>query len=439
MPVGGLSRKLSTLSGRSNRRVVITGIGIVSPLAVGTENSWGALISGKSGCKSLEEPEYGKLPCRIAAKVPKGNGPTELELETHFSKSELRTMCPASAYALIATEEALNDAKWMPNEESDKRDTGVTVGVGMIDLADVCTTYELLKKSYSKVSPYFVPRILPNMAAGQISIKYGFRGPNHSVSTACATGAHAIGDAFRFVRSGEASVMVCGGAESCISPLAIAAFCRLRALSTRNESPEEAARPFDKDRDGFVMGEGSAILVLEELGHAVARGTKIYAEVLGYGLSGDAVHLTSPSEDGTGAILSMERALRDASVEKTEVTYVNAHATSTVLGDAVELKAIDSVFGENSKNVWVSSTKGAHGHLLGAAGNLEAAFTALAIDRAVLPPTLNLHKLDYQGHLKFVPNSKRDWITNDQRRVALKNAFGFGGTNASLCFAQFIP
>lgn len=232
--------------------------------------------------------------------------------------------------------------------------------------------------------------------------------------------------------------MICGGAESCISPLAIAAFCRLRALSTRNENPEEASRPFDKDREGFVMGEGSAILVLEELKHAMDRGAKIYAEVLGYGLSGDAAHLTSPSEDGTGAVLSMERALKDAAVDKTEITYVNAHATSTVLGDAVELKAIESVFHESSKKIWVSSTKGAHGHLLGSAGNLEAAFTALAIDQAILPPTLNLRNLDYQGHLKFVPNAKLDWITDKQRRVALKNAFGFGGTNASLCFTQFI-
>ena len=272
-------------------------------------------------------------------------------------------MCPATAYALIATEEALNDANWKPEAETDKQDTGVAVGIGMIDLVDVCTTYEALKKGYNKVSPYFIPRILPNMAAGQISIKYGFRGPNHSVSTACATGAHAIGDASRFIRGGETSVMVCGGAEACISPLAIAAFCRLRALSTsKNDFPYEASRPFDKHRDGFVMGEGAAILVLEELNHALERKAKIYGEVLGYGLSGDAAHLTAPSEDGTGAILAMDRAVKDAGIETVEITFINAHATSTPLGDAIELKAIESFLGQHSKNVTVSSTKGAHGH-----------------------------------------------------------------------------
>ena len=247
------------------------------------------------------------------------------------------------------------------------------------------------------------------------------------------------GDAFRFVRGGETSVMVCGGAESCISPLAIAAFCRLRALSTaHNDNPWEASRPFDKDRDGFVMGEGSAILVLEELEHALTRNAPIYAEVLGYGLSGDASHLTAPSEDGTGAILAMDRALKDAAIESSQVTYVNAHATSTPLGDAIELRAIESLFGEHSKNVTVSSTKGAHGHLLGAAGNLESAFTALAIRDASIPPTLNLHNLDFEGKLKFVPSTAREWLTDNERRVALKNAFGFGGTNASLCLAQYL-
>ncbi|OXU28643.1 hypothetical protein TSAR_011607 [Trichomalopsis sarcophagae] len=426
-----------TGSRASRRRVVVTGIGIVSPLGVGTRHSWKELLKCKCGIVKLDGPDYEKLPCRVAAVVPKGDGPNELDFKTRFTTSELRTMCPATAYALIAAEEALTDANWKPEDEDDKRDTGVAVGIGMIDLVDVCTTYEQLKKGYSKVSPYFVPRILPNMAAGQISIKYGFRGPNHSVSTACATGAHAIGDAFRFVRGGETSVMLCGGAEACISPLAIAAFCRLRALSTaKNDFPQEASRPFDKERDGFVMGEGSAILVLEELNHALERNAKIYAEVLGYGLSGDAVHLTAPSEDGTGALLAMDRALKDAATDTSEITYVNAHATSTPLGDAIELRAIESLFGEHSKNVTVSSTKGAHGHLLGAAGNLEAAFTILALQEKVIPPTINLHNIDGETNLKFAPNSKRRWSI-DARRVALKNAFGFGGTNASLCLAEY--
>ncbi|XP_068969396.1 3-oxoacyl-[acyl-carrier-protein] synthase, mitochondrial isoform X1 [Bombus flavifrons] len=435
-PLVIINRRLTTAA-RCKRRVVVTGMGIVCPLGIGVQNAWQALINSKSGITKLTNPEYDKLPCKVAALVPKGNGPNELDIDSYFTKSELRTMCPATPYALIATEEALNDANWKPNNETDKRDTGVAVGIGMIDLIDVCTTYEALKKGYNKVSPYFVPRILTNMAAGQISIKYGLRGPNHSVSTACATGAHAIGDAFRFIRGGETSVMICGGAEACISPLAIAAFCRLRALSTnKNDFPYEASRPFDKDRDGFVMGEGAAILVLEELNHALERNANIYAEVLGYGLSGDATHLTAPSEDGTGAILAMDRAVKDAGIETVEITFINAHATSTPLGDGIELKAIESFMGQHSKNVTVSSTKGAHGHLLGAAGNLEAVFTILAIKESVIPPTLNLHNLDTETSLNFAPNIKKNWNTTS-RRVALKNAFGFGGTNACLCFAQY--
>lgn len=247
-----------------------------------------------------------------------------------------------------------------------------------------------------------------------------------------------LGDAYRFIKGGETSVMVCGAAEACIGPLAIAAFCRLRALSTiRNELPKEASRPFDKDRDGFVMGEGAAILILEEYEHALLRNTKIYAEVLGYGLSGDASHLTAPSDDGTGAILCMDRALKDAGIDKRDIGYVNAHATSTPRGDLNELRAIESLFREHSNNIFVSSTKGAHGHLLGAAGSLEAAFTVLAIKYGFIPPTINLHGIDYNGKLKFVPNVKKSW-NSDKKRIALKNAFGFGGTNASLCFSQYI-
>ncbi|XP_066589137.1 3-oxoacyl-[acyl-carrier-protein] synthase, mitochondrial [Prorops nasuta] len=435
-PLFVITRTLTTAA-RCKRRVVITGIGIVSPLGVGVQNAWEALINSKCGILKLTDSEYSNLPCQIAALVPRGEGSNELHVDKHFSKRDLRTMCMATAYALLASEEALTDAKWKPEKEEDKRDTGVAVGMGMIDLVDVYKTYEDLKKGYNKVNPYFIPRILTNMAAGQISIKYGFRGPNHSVSTACATGAHAIGDAFRFIRGGETSVMVCGGAEACISPLAVAAFCRLRALSTsRNDHPQEASRPFDKDRDGFVMGEGAAILVLEELNHALERNAPIYAEVLGYGMSGDAAHLTAPSEDGTGALLAMDRTIKDAGIDSSYVTYVNAHATSTPLGDAIELKAIESFMGSHSKNVTVSSTKGAHGHLLGAAGNLEAAFTALAIKEGIIPPTINLHNIDIETSLTFVPNVKREW--NSPYRVALKNAFGFGGTNSCLCFAQYI-
>ncbi|XP_014223106.1 3-oxoacyl-[acyl-carrier-protein] synthase, mitochondrial [Trichogramma pretiosum] len=418
---------------KKDRRVVVTGMGVVSPLGIGVQNAWNQLLNGACGIVELKSPDYEKLPCRIAALVPQGN---EL-LKSKFSTSELRTMCPATAYALIATEEALIDANWKPKNEEDKRDTGVTVGMGMVDLVDVCNMHEQLKKGYSKVSPFFVPRILPNMAAGHISIKYGFQGPNHSVSTACATGAHAIGDAFGFIQSGAANVIVCGGAEACISPLSIAAFCRLRALSTiKNNLPLEASRPFDKARDGFVMGEGAAILILEELTHALNRNAHIYAEILGYGLSGDAAHLTAPCEDGTGALLAMDRALKDAQIDKDEITYVNAHATSTPLGDKIELQAIQSLFGKCSKNITVSSTKGAHGHLLGASGNLESVFTILALKNGIIPPTINLNNVDGNTDLQFVPNVKQSWSTLS-RRIALKNAFGFGGTNASLCLAEF--
>ncbi|XP_078045019.1 3-oxoacyl-[acyl-carrier-protein] synthase, mitochondrial [Augochlora pura] len=435
-PFLNVSRTFTTAA-RCKRRVVVTGMGILCPLGVGTENCWNNLLNCKSGVTKLTDPDYDKLPCKIGALVPRGNGANELNIQSHFASGELRKMCPATAYALIATEMALEDAKWKPNDETDKQDTGVAVGMGMIDLVDACTTYEALKKGYNKVSPYFIPRILTNMAAGQISIKHGFRGPNHSVSTACAAGAHAIGDAFRFIRGGQTSVMVCGGAEACISPLSIAAFCRLRALSTsRNDCPHEASRPFDKDRDGFVMGEGSAILVLEELNHALQRDAKIYAEVLGYGLSGDAAHLTAPSEDGTGAILAMDRAVKDAGIAPREITFISAHATSTPLGDTIELKAIESFMGQHSENVTVTSTKGAHGHLLGSAGNLEAAFTILGIKDGVIPPTLNLHNLDKETCLQFAPNAKKDWKPVS-RRIALKNAFGFGGTNACLCFADY--
>lgn len=423
------------MSSKMQRRVVVTGLGVVSPVGTGLKESWQAILAGKSGITKLEALEYEGLSCRIAGYAKK-NG-ERLKLEDHFKKSELRTMAPASGYALLACKEALEDAKLTDAPEEVRTNTGVAVGMGMVDLEDICRTHEALKQGPHHVSPFFVPRILPNMAAGQISIKYGLRGPNHSVSTACATGAHAIGDSFRFIRNGDADVMVCGGTEACISPLAIAGFTRLRALSTSfNEQPEKASRPFDKLREGFVMGEGSAIMVLEELQHALARNAHIYAEILGYGLSGDASHLTAPSADGTGAILAMKRALRDAKLVPTNVTYVNAHATSTPLGDLIETRAIKSVFGEHCKNIAVSSTKGAHGHLLGSAGNLEATFTVKALEEGLLPPTLNLENAEDKD-INFVPLRSQEW-RKTERRIALKNAFGFGGTNACLCLAQFV-
>lgn len=412
------------------RRVVVTGLGIVSPLGSGTTVVWNNLINGACGVVPLKGEGYSNLPCRVGGLLPIES---DEKIAKALSKSNLRSMAPATALALMAANEALTDANWLPDSTTDKESTGVALGMGMIDLKDVCDTNEAFKIGYNKVSPFFVPRILPNMAAGHVSIKYGFRGPNHAVSTACATGAHSVGDALRFIRNGDADVMVCGGAEACISPLAIAGFCRLRALTTSfNDSPQEASRPFDKRRDGFVMGEGAAVLVLEEYEHALKRNAKMYAEVLGYGLSGDASHITSPKEDGSGAILSMSRALKDANISKEEVTYINAHATSTPIGDGIESTAIRKLFEEHSSNIMVSSTKGAHGHLLGAAGNLESIFTILACHHGVIPPTLNLE--DPVDNLNYVTSKLFKW--QSEKRVALKNSFGFGGTNATLCFGQ---
>uniref|UniRef100_A0A2A4KA58 3-oxoacyl-[acyl-carrier-protein] synthase n=1 Tax=Heliothis virescens TaxID=7102 RepID=A0A2A4KA58_HELVI len=412
------------------RRVVVTGLGVVSPLGTGTELVWQNILKGQCGIVALEGNEYSKLPCRVAGLIPSEKND---EVAKALSKSNLKSMAPATCLALVATAEALADAKWSPKSEHDKEATGVAIGMGMIDLKDVCDTNDALKVGYNKVSPFFVPRILPNMAAGHISIKYGFRGPNHAVSTACATGAHSVGDAFRFIRNGDADVMVCGGAEACISPLAIAGFSRLRALSTSfNDEPAKASRPFDKRREGFVMGEGAAILVLEEYQHALDRNAKMYAEILGYGLSGDASHITAPRDDGSGAVLSMKRALRDGCIDKDKVTHINAHATSTPVGDGIESTAIKTLFENHSSNILVSSTKGAHGHLLGAAGNLEAIFTILACHHGVVPPTINLE--EPVDDLNYVANEPKPW--NTDRRIALKNSFGFGGTNATLCIGQ---
>lgn len=416
------------------RRVVVTGLGATSPIGCTVQEAWTNLLSGRCGVKQLTGPEYEKLPCRVAAFIDRTS---DLDIEKHFTKTETKTMSPATSLAVIAAKEALAMSKWDKVEDEEELNrTGVAVGVGMVDLADIYESKAQLDKSYNRVSPFFIPRILPNMAGGQISIKFGFRGPNHSVSTACATGAHAIGDAYRFIKSDYADVMVCGAAESAINPLAIAGFCRLRALSTSfNDDPQHSSRPFDDKREGFVMGEGSAVLVLEELEHALERQVPILAEILGYGLSGDASHMTAPRSDGLGACLAMRSALRDAGLSAADVGYVNAHATSTPIGDAIEASAIKSVFG--AETVLVSSTKGAHGHLLGSAGNLEALFTILACREGLIPPTLNYGSSDL--NLNIVSQSAAKWnASSGNKRVALKNAFGFGGTNASLCIAEFV-
>jgi len=421
------------------RRVVVTGLGVCCPLGVGVRHVWKRLLEGHSGIISLpNRPEFEPISSRVVGMVPRGEGQGEFKVADWVSPSQRRTMSLNSVFALCASTEALEDAKWKPHLEEDITRTGVAIGSCLADLEELSRADSLLKDGkYNRLSPYLVPHILTNMAAGHVSMRFNLQGPNHSVSTACTTGLHAIGDASCMISRGACDVMVAGGTEACIHPIVLAGFSRAKALSTKfNSKPNEASRPFDLDRDGFVLSEGAGVVVLEELEHAQQRGAQIYAEILGYGMSGDAYHITAPSNEGRGAQLCMSAALKDAGLSPKSIGHINTHATSTPLGDSAENRAIKEVFGSHAYSLLISASKSSVGHLLGASGSVEAIFTILATKEGVIPPTLNLRNQAPEFDLNYVPLKAARWESHHQRRVALKNSFGFGGTNASLCIGE---
>ncbi len=420
------------------RRVVITGMGLVTPLANGREASWKKLIAGQSGLKKVDLFDTSDLACKIGGQMPwvtgRGGGsaddPGSFNPEKTMSPKEQRRVDEFILYAMAAADEAIGDSGWKPESYEDRCRTGVLIGSGIGGLATIAATaVELHEKGPRKVSPFFIPSALINLASGQVSIKYGLKGPNHAVVTACATGAHAIGDSVRLIQWGDADVMVAGGTEASICRIGYAGFIACRAMSTGyNDTPEKASRPYDKDRDGFVMGEGAGIVVLEEYEHAKARGAKIYAEVVGYGLTGDAFHITSPDESGDGGERAMRTALQRSGLDASEIDYVNAHGTSTPAGDEIEVRAVERVLGNAASTAHLSSTKSAIGHLLGAAGSVEAIFCVLAIRDGVIPPTLNLDNPSFETPINLTPHK----AVKKKVRAALSNSFGFGGTNAAL-------
>ncbi|MEZ5666220.1 MAG: beta-ketoacyl-ACP synthase II [Alphaproteobacteria bacterium] len=415
------------------RRVVVTGIGLLTPLGVGIDVNWRRLMNGESGLRSIAHFETGDRPATIAGQVPVGEGPGEFHADSYVTPKDQRQVDQFIVYALAAGQMAVEHSGWVAETDAQQVRTGVMIGSGIGGLQTIYNgSLTLHERGPRRISPHFIPAALINLASGRLSIKYGFRGPNHSAVTACATGAHAIGDAARLIMLDDADVMVAGGAEAAICRLGIAGFAAARALSTGfNDRPQEASRPWDEARDGFVMGEGAGIVVLEELEHARRRGANILAEVVGYGLSGDAHHITSPAENGDGAIRAMQNALKRAGLSPGDVDYINAHATSTPAGDVVELRAIRTVFGNDVGRIPMSSTKSAIGHLLGAAGSVESIYAILAIQKNGVPPTLNLHEPSPEATgMDLVPLSGRDHPC----RIAMSNAFGFGGTNTSLIF-----
>ena len=413
------------------RRVVITGLGLVTPVGCGVETAWSNLLEGKSGARKIEEFDISDLSCQIASFVPRGaTADGKLNPDDWMEPKEQRKVDDFILYAVAAAEQAVADSGWKADTQEKQEATGVLIGSGIGGLSGIADTSLLLRdKGARRVSPFFIPGRLINLAGGYVSIRHGLKGPNHAVVTACATGTHAIGDAARLVALGDADVMVAGGTESSICRIGMAGFIACRALSTGyNDRPHEASRPYDKDRDGFVMGEGAGVVVLEEYEQAKARGAKMYAEVIGYGMSGDAYHITAPSETGDGAFRCMRAALKNAGISPSDIDYINAHGTSTPMGDEIELGAVERLFGNSQGKVSMSSTKSSIGHLLGAAGAVEAIFSVLALRDQVAPPTLNLTNPSVETAIDLVPLTARKREIN----TVLSNSFGFGGTNASL-------
>ncbi|HEX8161342.1 MAG TPA: beta-ketoacyl-ACP synthase II [Pyrinomonadaceae bacterium] len=410
------------------RRVVVTGLGLVTPVGLSVESTWGSLLAGRSGVDTIRKFDVGKFPVRFAAEIK------DFDPLKFVEKKEARKMGAFIHYAIAASDEALADSKLEINDSNSER-VGTYIGSGIGDFWAIEREHEkLLNEGPGRVSPFFIPSAIVNLAAGQVSIRTGARGPNSATATACSAGAHAIGDSFKIIQRGDADAMICGGAESAITPMSVAGFAAMRALSTRNDNPQGASRPFDRDRNGFVLGEGAGLLILEELEFAKARGAKIYAELVGYGMTGDAFHMTMPDESASGAHRAMTIALKDAGADPAHVDYINAHGTSTPYNDKFETLAIKKAFGDHAYRLAVSSTKSMTGHLLGAAGGIEAVFSVLAMHHKTLPPTINYDNPDPDCDLDYVPNAPREV---PEVRYALSNSFGFGGTNAALLFKRY--
>jgi 3-oxoacyl-[acyl-carrier-protein] synthase II len=417
------------------RRVVVTGLGMVTPLGCGVEPTWKNLLAGKSGAVRITDFEVSDLACRIACQIPRGDGTDgTFNPDQWMEPKEQRKVDPFILYAMAAARQALDDADWHPKTYEDQCASGVMIGSGIGGIGGIYeASVTLLERGPRRVSPFFIPGRIINLAGGYVSIEHGLKGPNHAVVTACSTGTHAIGDAARIIALGDADVMLAGGAESPINRISIAGFAACRALSTGfNDEPTRASRPYDRERDGFVMGEGAGVLVLEEYEHAKARGAKIYGEVIGYGMSGDAYHITSPTEDGDGAYRCMAAAIKRAGISPSDIDYVNAHGTSTPLGDEIELKAVERIMGNATAKLSMSSTKSAIGHLLGAAGAVEAIFSLLALRDGAVPPTINLDNPSVETAIDLVPHNAKQ----KQIDTVLSNSFGFGGTNASIIFRR---